>query len=136
MLALELRLRGRSGLQVRPACATNRLQTAADVYSFVKLLGFEQAIVRGIKIFALDVKTCQGETLAGSFFSLFMRGADLAQTLAQLDRAAVNFKRRSQSFYCTVRRLVLHEELGVEQGRFNIADVLSLHPNWEFTTPK
>jgi hypothetical protein len=53
-------------------------------------------------------------------------GANLAQTLTQFDRAAVDFKRRSQSFYGTVGRLVLHEELGIEQSGLNIADVLSL----------
>ena len=66
VLAFELRFGGRRRFQVGPAGATNGFETTGDVYPFVELFGFEQAIVGGIKILALDVKTGQGEALAAA----------------------------------------------------------------------
>ena len=126
VLAFELCLWGGRGFQVRAPGATNCFEAAGDVYSSIKLLGFEQSIVRSVKVFSLYIKTGQGETLARSFFDLFVSGADLAQTLAQFDRTAVHVDRGAETLYGAVRRLVFHEELGIEQGCFDVADVLGL----------
>jgi hypothetical protein len=92
----------------------------------VKLLGFEQAIVSRIKILSLDVEACQGQALAGGFFELFVTGADFPQALTELDGTAVHLQSGAQAFYGAFWCLVLHKELGIEQGCFDFADVLGL----------
>jgi hypothetical protein len=95
-------------------------------YPTIELFGFEQAIVSGVEVLALDVDTGEGEALASGLLVLPVTGADFPQALAQFDRPAGYFEGRSEAFYGAFRRLILHEELGVEQSCFYLANVLSL----------
>ncbi len=71
--------------QAWAARATNGLETAGDIYSFVKLFGFEQAVVGGVEVFSFDIETGQSQTLSSRLFGLLVTGADLAQPFAQFD---------------------------------------------------
>jgi hypothetical protein len=126
MPALEIGLGCGYGLQIGTAGAANRLKSACNVYPTIELFGFEEAIMGRVEVFALDVDAGEGETLAGSLLVLLVTGADFPQTLTQFDGPAGHFQGRSEAFYGPFRRLILHEELGVEQSCFDLADVLSL----------
>ena len=63
-----------------------------------------------VEVFAFDVQAGQGEALAGGFFGLFLRRADLAEAFAELDRAAVELEGRAEALYGPIRGLILHEE--------------------------
>jgi len=78
VLALEVGFGSGHGFQVGAACAPDGFESARDVDAFVELFGFEETVVSGVEVFAFDVQTGEGEALAGGFFGLFLRGADLA----------------------------------------------------------
>lgn len=123
MFALKVRLRGRHGLQIGSPGTANRLEATCNVYPTIELFGFEQTVVSGVEVFAFDVQAGEGEALAGSLFVLFGTGADFAQALSQLDGAAAPFQGGAETLYGPIRGLVFHEELGVEQSRFDVVDV-------------
>jgi hypothetical protein len=64
--------------------------------------------------------------LAGSFFSVFVKNADFTQALAQFDGPATQFQGGPQTLYGPLRGLVFHEEVGVEQSRFDLIEVFGL----------
>ena len=117
--------RGRR-FEIRAPSATDCFETAGDVDAFVELFGFEQAVVGRVEVFAFDVEARQGETLAGRFFDLFLRRADLAEAFAELDGAGVELEGGAEAFDGPIRRLVFHKELGVEEGGLDFADMLGL----------
>jgi len=126
VFAFEMGFRSGDWLQIGTASAANCLKSTCNVYPTIECFGFEEAVVGRVEVFALDVNAGEGETVARGLFVLLVSGADLAQALAQFDRAAAYFEGGAEAFYGPFRRLVLDEELGIEQSCFDLADVLSL----------
>src|SRR6266403_2371699 len=104
--------------------APDRFQPAADRDARVELLGFQQTIMRGIEIIALDVETGQGQALARGFLGMFVGRADFAHALTQRDRSRVMLERRLQTLQSSIRRAVLDKKFGIKQRSFNFANGL------------
>jgi hypothetical protein len=64
--------------------------------------------------------------IAGLPLRLLVTGADFAQALSQFYGPAAHLQGRPEAFYRPFRGLVLHKELGIEQGCFDLAEVLGL----------
>ena len=78
VFAFKIGFGRRDRLQIRSPGAADGLETAGDIYPCIELLGFEQAVVGGVEVFAFDVKTGKRETLACGFFDVFVGRADFA----------------------------------------------------------
>src|SRR5687767_32775 len=126
MFTFELRFGSGYRFEIGAACAAYGFETASDVDSIVELFRFKEPVVGRVEIFALDVETGERQTLPGGFFNLFLRGADLAQAFAKFDGAGVQFEGGAETFDGAVRGLVLHKELGIEEGGLYFADMLGL----------
>src|SRR5947209_2831308 len=116
--------RGRRGrrrlrLQVGPARAAYGFEAGRDVDARVYVLGFEQALVRGLEVLARDVERDEREALARGLVLAPVGDGDLAQLLAQGYRARVVRDGLLEPLDGAVRRLVLDEQVGVYQRRFD-----------------
>src|SRR5205085_1470151 len=80
-------VRGR--VKVWASRATNRFQPGSYGDARVYLLGFEQAVMRRVEIFARNVEACKRETLTRGLVRVLAAYGNLAQALAQLNGARV-----------------------------------------------
>ena len=80
-------------MKVWTARAPYRFKAGGDVDARVKLLGFEQALVSGLELLALDVEAGKRKALPGSLLQVLVRGGNLAQPLAQRNRTRATFER-------------------------------------------
>jgi hypothetical protein len=113
-------------LEVGATCAPNRFEACCNVYPTIELFCFKQTVVGSVKVFSFDVDACEGQTLAGSLFRLLVNPADLTEPFSQFDGTTVHFQRAPKAFNRLVGRLILHEQLRIEQSCFDLADVLGL----------
>src|SRR5207248_3286518 len=106
-------------LEVWAARAAYGFEAGRDVDARVYVLGFEQALVCGLEILARDVEGDECETLARGLVLVPVGEGDLAQLLAQGYRARVVRDGLLQTLDGAVRRLVLDEQVGVNQRRLD-----------------
>src|SRR5204863_6698752 len=94
-------------LQVGAARAADGFETGGDVDARVELFGFEQALVRRVEVFAVNVELDERETLAGGLFRLSRALREVAHLLAQLERVGRLSERLLQARDGALRRVVL-----------------------------
>ena len=121
-VGLSLGRRRRLAMQLRMARAANCFQAGADRDALVERLCFQQTIVRGVEIVALDVQTRQRQTMPRGFLRVLVRRGHFAHAFAQRDRPRISVQRRAHTLQRPIRRAVLEEQLGIEQGRLDFAN--------------
>src|SRR5918998_5119325 len=97
-------------MEVWPPGAADGLEAGRDVEARVDVLGFEQALVRGVEVLAADVEVDEDEALARGLFGDAVREGDLAQLLAQDDGARLVRDCLLEAVDGALRRLVLDEK--------------------------